>query len=72
MCHLADKKVDREWSEWEYRAYKKYDEYFEDKTRDISIDFAHGGNPGENESSIILEQCRTFQKHVQKRANVMI
>ena len=65
MCHLADKKVDREWSEWEHRTYTKDGEYFKEKTRDISIDYAHGGNPGEAEFPIILGQCRTFHEPCQ-------
>ena len=68
VCHLTDKKVDREWSEWEYRANAIDDENSNEiiKTRGISIDFAHGGNPGGNESSIFLGLCRTFHEHCEK------
>ena len=49
-CQINQKRVDKEWSEWEKEFIDTSEEYKDIDTRHLLSDFAHGGKNGSNET----------------------
>ena len=49
-CQINQKRVDKEWSEWEKEFIDTSEEYKDIDTRHLLSDFAHGGKKGSNET----------------------
>ena len=62
ICQIFRKSVDQEWSAWEFQTNTTGDEYFEYNWREVLVLFAHGGNPGEQNSRIIFERLKIVEE----------